>query len=244
MPTAGIDFFLKNITIGNNKNVNLHLWDVGGLSLHGNMLDKYVFGAHVRSIYHRFYRKTKISHLTNIDIRVLRLYVVANECVSMNQIVLLVYDVTNSSSFDILEEWLSKIKSFIDTYDEMPLMAIVGNKCDMEHQRTVKRDRSHRFAAENGFSYHDMSARTGESVIFFFFKKNVNICIFFICINTRVIKTFTLFLGIFMHSRFIGANLGYPINKNRSRLSQAYHYRRNWGHGRCEFNTENRKKDS
>ncbi|XP_039308063.1 ras-related protein Rab-28 isoform X2 [Solenopsis invicta] len=180
VPTAGIDFFLKNITIGNNKNVNLHLWDVGGLSLHGNMLDKYVFGAHI---------------------------------------VLLVYDVTNSSSFDILEEWLSKIKSFIDTYDEMPLMAIVGNKCDMEHQRTVKRDRSHRFAAENGFSYHDMSARTGES-------------------------TFTLFLGIFMHSRFIGANLGYPINKNRSRLSQAYHYRRNWGHGRCEFNTENRKKDS
>lgn len=79
-------------------------------------------------------------------------------------IILLVYDVTNSSSFDILEEWLSKVKSFIDAYDEIPLIAIVGNKCDMEHQRTVKRDRSHRFAAENGFPYHDMSARTGESV--------------------------------------------------------------------------------
>lgn len=74
------------------------------------------------------------------------------------------YDVTNSSSFDILEEWISKIKSCIDTYDEIPLTAIVGNKCDMEHQRTVKRERSHRFAAENGFTYHDMSARTGESV--------------------------------------------------------------------------------
>lgn len=85
----------------------------------------------------------------------------------MNQIILLVYDVTNSSSFDILEEWLNQIKNFIDTYDEPPLIAVVGNKCDMEHQRTVKRDRSHRFAAENGFPYHDMSARTGESVIFF-----------------------------------------------------------------------------
>lgn len=91
--------------------------------------------------------------------------IVANMCVFMNQIIILVYDVTNSSSFDILEEWLSKIKSFIDAYDEIPLIAIVGNKCDMEHQRTVKRDRSHRFAAENGFPYHDMSARTGESVI-------------------------------------------------------------------------------
>lgn len=79
-------------------------------------------------------------------------------------IILLVYDVTNSSSFDILEEWLNQIKNFIDTYDEPPLIAVIGNKCDMEHQRTVKRDRSHRFAAENGFSYHDMSARTGESV--------------------------------------------------------------------------------
>ncbi|XP_014216964.1 ras-related protein Rab-28-like [Copidosoma floridanum] len=43
-------------------------------------------------------------------------------------------------------------------------MAIIGNKCDMEHQRTVKRDKSHRFAAESGFHYHDMSARTGEAV--------------------------------------------------------------------------------
>ncbi|EFN75149.1 ras-related protein Rab-28 [Harpegnathos saltator] len=124
VPTAGIDFFLKNLTIGGCKNVNLHLWDVGGLALHGNMLDKYIFGAHI---------------------------------------ILLVYDVTNSSSFEILEEWLSQIRNFIDAYDE-PLIALVGNKCDMEHQRTVKRDRSHRFAAENGFPYHDMSARTGESV--------------------------------------------------------------------------------
>lgn len=43
-------------------------------------------------------------------------------------------------------------------------MAVVGNKCDMEHQRSVKRDRSHRFAAENGLPYHDVSARTGEAV--------------------------------------------------------------------------------
>lgn len=92
------------------------------------------------------------------------MYVAASR-ICIYQIVLLVYDVTNSSSFDILEEWISKIKSCIDTYDEIPLTAIVGNKCDMEHQRTVKRERSHRFAAENGFTYHDMSARTGESVI-------------------------------------------------------------------------------
>lgn len=54
-----------------------------------------------------------------------------------------------------------------DSIEEPPLMALVGNKCDMEHQRTVKKDKSHRYAAENGFPYYDMSARTGESVITF-----------------------------------------------------------------------------
>lgn len=81
------------------------------------------------------------------------------------QVVLLVYDVTNSSSFDILEEWLSAIHDINESnFQNKPIMVLVGNKCDMEHQRTVKREKSHRFAAENGLTYYDMSARTGESV--------------------------------------------------------------------------------
>lgn len=43
--------------------------------------------------------------------------------------------------------------------------------------------------------------------------------------NTRVIKTLTVLSGIFMHSRFGGASLGCPFNKNGSRFSQAHHYR-------------------
>ena len=78
------------------------------------------------------------------------------------------YDVTNSSSFDILEAWISAIHEIIDnSFQKKPQMVLVGNKCDMEHQRTVKREKSHRFAADNGFTYYDMSARTGESVIAF-----------------------------------------------------------------------------
>ena len=74
------------------------------------------------------------------------------------------YDVTNSFSFEVLEEWINKIRQLSDNYEETPLMAVVGNKCDMEHQRTVKKDRTHKFAADNGFPSHDVSARTGEAV--------------------------------------------------------------------------------
>ena len=71
---------------------------------------------------------------------------------------------TNSSSFDILEEWIAEIRDLSEDVNTLPMMAIIGNKCDMEHQRTVKREKSYRFAAERGLHYHDMSARTGESV--------------------------------------------------------------------------------
>ncbi|XP_046144507.1 ras-related protein Rab-28-like [Osmia bicornis bicornis] len=79
-------------------------------------------------------------------------------------IILLVYDVTNSFSFEILQEWINKIRKLNSDYEENPLMAVVGNKCDIEHQRSVKKDRTHKFAAENGFPSHDVSARTGEAV--------------------------------------------------------------------------------
>jgi len=49
-PTAGVDFFLKRMVLSGAGSVTLQIWDVGGQSLSGNMLDKYVFGAHVSKI--------------------------------------------------------------------------------------------------------------------------------------------------------------------------------------------------
>jgi Ras-related protein Rab-28 len=46
-PTAGVDFFLKRTVLSGAGNITLQIWDVGGQSLAGNMLDKYIFGAHV-----------------------------------------------------------------------------------------------------------------------------------------------------------------------------------------------------
>uniref|UniRef100_A0A3B3SK58 RAB28, member RAS onco family n=1 Tax=Paramormyrops kingsleyae TaxID=1676925 RepID=A0A3B3SK58_9TELE len=123
--TIGLDFFLKRITLPGNLNVTLQVWDIGGQSIGGKMLDKYIYGA---------------------------------------QGVLLVYDITNYQSFENLEDWLGMVKKVNEDSDVQPVVALVGNKTDLEHMRTVKADRHQRFCQENGTLSLFVSAKTGDSV--------------------------------------------------------------------------------
>ncbi|OXB62138.1 hypothetical protein ASZ78_007841, partial [Callipepla squamata] len=43
--TIGLDFYLKRIILPGNLNVTLQVWDVGGQTIGGKMLDKYIYGA-------------------------------------------------------------------------------------------------------------------------------------------------------------------------------------------------------
>ena len=47
--TSGVEFYLKRLRLTQDRSVTLQLWDVGGTSLTGGMLDKYLYGAHVSS---------------------------------------------------------------------------------------------------------------------------------------------------------------------------------------------------
>ncbi|XP_039396414.1 ras-related protein Rab-28 isoform X5 [Mauremys reevesii] len=127
--TVGLDFFLKRITLPGNLNVTLQVWDIGGQTIGGKMLDKYIYGA---------------------------------------QGVLLVYDITNYQSFENLEDWYNMVKKANEESEIQPLVALVGNKIDLEHMRTVKTDKHQRFCQENGFSSHFVSAKTGDSVFLCF----------------------------------------------------------------------------
>ncbi|KAJ7419749.1 Ras-related protein Rab-28 [Pitangus sulphuratus] len=122
--TIGLDFFLKRILLPGNLNVTLQVWDVGGQTIGGKMLDKYIYGA---------------------------------------QGVLLVYDITNGQSFENLEDWYNVVKKVNEESETQPLVALVGNKIDLEHMRTVKSDKHQRFCQENNFSSHFVSAKTGDS---------------------------------------------------------------------------------
>ncbi|XP_072029822.1 ras-related protein Rab-28-like [Amphiura filiformis] len=44
--TVGVDFFLKRIVIADTTHVTLQVWDIGGQTLGGKMLENYIFGAH------------------------------------------------------------------------------------------------------------------------------------------------------------------------------------------------------
>ncbi|XP_061412161.1 ras-related protein Rab-28 isoform X2 [Lethenteron reissneri] len=123
--TVGLDFFLKRITLPGNVSVTLQVWDIGGQTLGGKMLDKYIYGAHG---------------------------------------VLLVYDITNYQSFEDLEDWLGMVRKVNEEAERQPNVALVANKIDLEHMRTVKADKHSRFCQENGLSSHFVSAKTGDSV--------------------------------------------------------------------------------
>uniref|UniRef100_A0A452T0Z6 Ras-related protein Rab-28 n=1 Tax=Ursus maritimus TaxID=29073 RepID=A0A452T0Z6_URSMA len=129
--TIGLDFFLRRITLPGNLNVTLQVWDIGGQTIGGKMLDKYIYGA---------------------------------------QGILLVYDITNYQSFENLEDWYSVVKKVSEESETQPLVALVGNKIDLEHMRTVKPEKHLRFCRENGFSSHFVSAKTGDSVFLCFQK--------------------------------------------------------------------------
>lgn len=80
------------------------------------------------------------------------------------QAVVLVYDITNFDSFEALHDWLNVIHRVHSAALSLPILALVANKCDLEHMRSVKQDRHANLAHECGMSSHWVSAKTGESV--------------------------------------------------------------------------------
>jgi len=77
---------------------------------------------------------------------------------------MLVYDVTNTATFESLEDWLEACRVCLAGAERRPSYALVANKIDQEHLRVIKSDRHHKFAQDNGLLTYAVSARTGEGV--------------------------------------------------------------------------------
>ena len=89
----------------------LQVWDIGGQTLGGKMLENYIYGSNVRP--HR-HERLQLSEL---------------RCPLLLQVVMFVYDITNYSSFENLDDWLAVIKrECFKKGSKRPHLALVANK--------------------------------------------------------------------------------------------------------------------
>merc|ERR1712045_72925 len=76
--------------------------------------------------------------------------------------VILVYDVTDRSSFEHVSEWLKEVDVF--TTKENVVKVLVGNKIDLDARRMVSRQEGSDFARKHGMLFFEASAKTRNGV--------------------------------------------------------------------------------
>jgi Ras-related protein Rab-21 len=74
---------------------------------------------------------------------------------------LLVYDITDEGSFKRVKDWVAELKKMLG---EDIVIAIAGNKADMEKSRTVKAADAAAYVASIGGTHHMTSAKLGTGI--------------------------------------------------------------------------------
>ncbi|XP_070580723.1 intraflagellar transport protein 27 homolog [Ptychodera flava] len=76
-------------------------------------------------------------------------------------VVMVVFDVTNETSFKSCQKWLERVKT--KTNQDLPGV-LVGNKTDLGPRRVVSPAAARDFAAQNGLQYFECSAKDMENI--------------------------------------------------------------------------------
>ncbi|KAH9407572.1 PREDICTED: ras-related protein Rab-2 [Rhagoletis zephyria] len=74
---------------------------------------------------------------------------------------LLVYDITRRETFNHLTTWLEDARQHSNS--SMVIM-LIGNKCDLDSRREVKKEEGEAFAREHGLIFMETSAKTAANV--------------------------------------------------------------------------------
>jgi small GTP-binding protein len=80
----------------------------------------------------------------------------------LSNVFLLVYSIIDMSSFEEIEQHYNRILSVKDA-DQVSFV-LIGNKCDLEEQRTVDVNLGKEFAKKHGGSFFETSAKTGKNI--------------------------------------------------------------------------------
>ena len=76
--------------------------------------------------------------------------------------VILVFDITNKETFDLIETWLKELK---DTNKADVSKILIGNKSDLAEERMVSIEEAQKFAETMKCKYFEASAKTGENIM-------------------------------------------------------------------------------
>ena len=75
--------------------------------------------------------------------------------------IIIMYDITNKSSFDSIPEIIKNIKE--EKGDDFP-MILIGNKKDLEQDREIKKEEGEELASKNGIEYFEISNKEGINI--------------------------------------------------------------------------------
>ena len=70
--------------------------------------------------------------------------------------IVIVFDITDKDSFEHVKVWMQDIDKFAK---QGVMRILVGNKCDLEHQRAVTKDQGNEMALKYGIKYIETSAK-------------------------------------------------------------------------------------
>ena len=74
---------------------------------------------------------------------------------------IIVYDISNTESFDKLDYWIEQIKT---NSQEFTKMILFGNKCDLIEDRKVTKEEGEEYSKNNKIKFFEVSAKEGTNV--------------------------------------------------------------------------------
>ncbi|KAK4473508.1 hypothetical protein MN116_002870 [Schistosoma mekongi] len=77
------------------------------------------------------------------------------------QAAVVVYDITNQDSFDRAKSWVNELNKNANT---AKVIALAGNKVDLEAQRVVSHEEAQEYANQNGLLFMETSAKMATNV--------------------------------------------------------------------------------
>ena len=143
---------------------------VGKTAIIRNAVDKEFIEQHKRDISYDFY--TLNMNINNKMIKVCIWDSPGDDLPEGTQykryfkLLIIVYSINSKKSFNNVNNWLESIKQFYFLYNkELPLIYLIGNKVDLEHERKVGINEGAILAAQNNLDlFLEVSSKTGKNI--------------------------------------------------------------------------------